>query len=233
MRVAICDDEQVQCQLLTKQLHEWAKEQSVLLEVVPFCNAESFLFHWEDDKKFDLLVLDIEMGELSGMELAKKLRKEGEHVPILFVTGYEYYMAQGYDVEALHYLLKPLKREKLFEVMQRLQKSRKTEEKVLFQAEEGKVFLLPSEIWVIEAMAHQCRLTTVNNCYELKCSISDAKSKFQNEPGIIAVHRSFLVNLRHVSSIMKSELVMDNGMRIPLSRSKSKEVNKAFIKYYC
>ncbi len=95
MRVAICDDEQAQCQLLANELQIWAKEQSVAIEVVPFCDAESFLFHWEDDQKYDLLILDIEMGQMNGMELAGKLRKDGEKIPILFVTGYESYMSQG------------------------------------------------------------------------------------------------------------------------------------------
>ena len=233
MRVAICDDEQVQCHLLTKELKVWAKEQSIILEVVPFCDAESFLFQWEDDKEYDLLILDIEMGKSNGMELARQLRDAGEKVPILFVTGYETYMSQGYEVEALHYLLKPLKREKLFEVMERLQKTQKTEKKLVFTSEEGKIFLSPSKIWYVEAAGHWCMLTTSNDKYKLKCSMSDMRSLLKTEAHIIDVHRSFLVNLQYVASITKQELILDNGERIPLSRSKIKEVNEAFIKYYC
>ena len=84
MRIAICDDEEAQRELLAKYIQEWAKEQQLLIELVPFCDAESFLFHWEDNKNFDLLVLDIEMGNLSGMDLAMKLRDRGEEVPVLF-----------------------------------------------------------------------------------------------------------------------------------------------------
>jgi len=258
MRVAICDDEQVQCQLVTKELQIWSKEQSVTMEVVPFSDAESFLFHWEDDKKYDLLILDIEMGKMNGMELAKKLREDEISIPILFITGYESYMSQGYDVEALHYLMKPIKREKLFEVLNRVKNLVKAEDKILFQVEDGQISLVPSEIWMIEAMVHRsvfqisdgtsdiCPseiwmieamvhrsvLYTQKEKYIIKTSFHEVMKKLEMEKGIILVHRSFLINLKHVASITRNELILDNGMKAPLSRGKAKEVNAAFIQYY-
>ena len=232
MRVAICDDEQVQCLLILNELQIWSKEQAVAMEVVPFSNAENFLFHWEDDKNFDLLILDIEMGQMNGMELAKKLRRDGVSIPILFITGYESYMSEGYDVEALHYLLKPVNREKFFAILDRVKISMKPEEKILFQTEDGKLSLLSSQIWFIEAMAHKSVLYTEKEKYVLKSSFSDVMKRLENETGILTVHRSFLVNLGHVASITKNELIMDNGSKIPLSRGKMKEANEAFIQYY-
>jgi len=232
MRVAICDDEQVQCQLVTKELQIWSKEQSVTMEVVPFSDAESFLFHWEDDKKYDLLILDIEMGKMNGMELAKKLREDEISIPILFITGYESYMSQGYDVEALHYLMKPIKREKLFEVLNRVKNLVKAEDKILFQVEDGQISLVPSEIWMIEAMVHRSVLYTQKEKYIIKTSFHEVMKKLEMEKGIILVHRSFLINLKHVASITRNELILDNGMKAPLSRGKAKEVNAAFIQYY-
>ena len=232
MRIAICDDEQAQRQLLTKYLQEWAREQHLFIETVPFCDGESFLFHWEDDKEFDLLVLDIEMGALSGMELAMRLRDAGEEVPVLFITGYESYMAQGYEVAALHYLLKPVHKEKLSAVLDRLQKKVCAEEKVLFQTEEGSISLVPSDIWYVEAAGHQCVMTAGKGFYLLKHSITETKQLLEGCKGILSCHRSYLVNLQHVSAIIKNEIVMDNGSRIPVSRSNAKAVNEAFIKHY-
>ena len=104
MRIAICDDEKAQRSLITKYLQEWARENGQILELSEFPDAESLLFCWEDEKRFDLLILDIEMGALSGMELAERIRRENEDIPILFITGYETYMAQGYEVSAIQYL---------------------------------------------------------------------------------------------------------------------------------
>ena len=92
MRIAICDDEEAQRALVEKYLREWSEIHSIALETVAFSNAEQFLFVWEEDKIYDLLILDIEMGKISGMDLARKVREENEEIPIIFITGYESYM---------------------------------------------------------------------------------------------------------------------------------------------
>lgn len=232
MRIAICDDEKVQCQLLEKYLREWAVSRRLPLETVSFCDAESFLFQWEEDKDFELLILDIEMGRLSGMELAVKLRGEGAQLPMLFITGYESYMAQGYEVSALHYLLKPVHKDKLFDVLERLRRIPETERKILLQTEEGVLSVVPSDIWYVEAAGHRCTLTVAENSYVLRHSISELRGMLEGVKMIVPCHRSFLVNLQHVSSLVQGELVMDNGIRIPVSRGSAKAVNDAFIKYY-
>ena len=124
MRIAICDDEEVQRLLLQRYVQEWALDSKVEVETRLFASGESFWFAWEDDRAYDLLVFDIEMGQLSGMELAAEIRRKDEDIPILFVTGYDSYMAQGFEVAALHYLLKPLRREKLFAVLDKYNKMR-------------------------------------------------------------------------------------------------------------
>ncbi|MBQ7944749.1 MAG: response regulator transcription factor [Lachnospiraceae bacterium] len=232
MRIAVCDDEEAQRILLTKYLQEWAKQQNILLEVVPFLNAEGFLFCWAEDKAFDLLVLDIEMGEINGMELAMKLREQYADIPILFVTGYESYMAQGYEVSALHYLLKPIHKEKLFQVLDKFQKTKKPEDKLLLQTESGSIFILPSDIWYVEATGHQSVLYTSNRECRIKHSISEVKDLLQDKSCFISSHRSYLVNMQHVSAIVKAELVMDNNVKLPISRGMTKQVNEAFIRVY-
>ncbi len=232
MRIAICDDEKVQCQLLEEYLREWAVSRRLPLETVSFCDAESFLFRWEEDKDFDLLILDIEMGRLSGMELAMKLREQGTRIPVLFITGYDNYMAQGYEVAALHYLLKPVHKDKLFDVLERLQGICMAERKILLHTEDGVLSIVPSDIWYVEASGHRCILAVSENFHTLRHSINELRSMLEGEKMIVPCHRSFLVNLQHVSSLVKTELVMDNGIRIPVSRGSAKAVNEAFIKYY-
>lgn len=78
MRIAICDDEEAQRVLIIKYLQEWATLRGHNVETSSFSSAENFLFSWDEDRQFDLLVLDIEMGVLSGMELARKIREENE-----------------------------------------------------------------------------------------------------------------------------------------------------------
>lgn len=235
MRIAICDDEEAQRLLIQRYVEAWAADNKVALETELFASGESFWFAWEDDSSYDLLIFDIEMGQLNGMELAAGIRRKDEDIPILFVTGYDSYMAQGFEVAALHYLLKPLRKEKLFTVLDKLKKMRmrkKQEEKILFRAEEGPLSLPASKIWYIEAMAHQCILYTEDTSHLLCSSIGEMVRQLCGRREFVRCHRSYLVNVQHISAIVKPELVLDDGRRIPVSRSAEKEVGRVFIELY-
>lgn len=232
MRIAICDDEEAQQKLLEKYLTEWGSRRKERVEVCAFPNAESFLFQWEEDRQFELLILDIEMGALNGMELALKLREKGEEIPLLFISGYDRYMSQGYEVSALHYLLKPVHKEKLFSVLDKVSREKKPPKKLMFQMEEGILTAAVSDIWYIEAADHRCVLRTEGKSCELKHSFGELKKMLEEKEEIVCCHRSYLVNVQHVSAIMKTEIIMDDDTRIPVSRGAVKQVNEAFIRNY-
>lgn len=231
MRIAVCDDEEAQRKLIIHYLKEWALSREQKMETAEFPDGESFLFLWEEEL-FDLLILDIEMGALSGIELAKKVRKKDEEIPILFITGYETYMAQGYEVSAIQYLLKPLYKEKLFTVLDKLLKSRKPEEKKVFYTEEGTICLAPSEIWFAEAAAHYSIIYTKDREYHLRHSITELLKMLDKQKEFVRCHRSYLVNLKHISAITRTEIILDDAKKLPVSRSAHKAVNAAFIKNY-
>jgi len=92
LKIAICDDEEKQRKYLLELLGAWAKLGRHLLEIKEFPNAESFLFQYETEKDFDILLLDVEMEKLSGIDLAKEVRKENKAVQIVFITGYYEYL---------------------------------------------------------------------------------------------------------------------------------------------
>lgn len=232
MRVAICDDEEVQQQLLKNYLKEWAALNEVVIEIKLFRSGENFLFLWEDDKDYDLLIFDIEMGQLSGMELAVKIREQDNTIPILFVTGYDDYIAQGYEVAALHYLMKPLHKEKFFQVLDKLKSEVKQDLKLFFQTEKELIALPLSKIWYVEARAHQCILYTEAEEYILNTSISEMAEYLGAHRDFVRCHRSYLVNLQHISVIVKSELTLDDGRKLPVSRNAEKEVNQAFVRLF-
>lgn len=232
MRIAVCEDEKAQQQWIRQLLLRWGKSKKEMLETVCFSSAEAFLFSWEEDKSYDLLILDIEMGEINGMELAKKIREEGIEFPILFVTGYEEYMAQGYEVSAIHYLVKPLLEERFFAVLERVKEVQRPKEKILFLGEEGMISFPISKIWYIEACGHQCVMVTEKKKQILRESISAVEKKLKGKKEFVRCHRSYLVNLGYVAAVLHQEVVLDNDERIPLSRRLGKEVYQAFIQNY-
>lgn len=129
LKIGICDDDPAQVTLTETLTASWAKENGHSIKIKTYKDAESFLFDFEEENDFDILLLDIEMGDMNGVTLAKNIRKKSETVQIIFITGYSDYISDGYDVAALHYLMKPLKAEKLFEVLNRAAVKIKKDEK--------------------------------------------------------------------------------------------------------
>ena len=119
MKIAICDDSAVDRDYTAGMVEAWARDREILLILRKFPSAEAFLFQYAEEKDWDILLLDIEMGALDGVSMAKSVRKENEAVQIVFLTGYSDYIAEGYEVAALHYLMKPVSREKFFSVLDR------------------------------------------------------------------------------------------------------------------
>lgn len=128
--MAVCDDQQEDRDFGQQCVLAWAQARGFAVEVAQFPTGEAFLFQYEEDRAWDILLLDVEMAQVSGVELAQRIRQEDQALQIVFLTGYSDYIAQGYDVSALHYLLKPVSREKLFAVLdraaQRLESAQRT-----------------------------------------------------------------------------------------------------------
>ena len=117
--IAVCDDSAADREFLTDLTRRWAEARGHRLELRGFVSAEEFLFQCGDGGGFDMVLLDIEMVSMNGVALAKEIRKDNESVQIIFITGYSDYIAEGYEVAALHYLMKPVKEEKLFQILDR------------------------------------------------------------------------------------------------------------------
>jgi DNA-binding LytR/AlgR family response regulator len=235
MHISLCDDETSQTEILEKYITEWSEQRGIPVSFSCFESSEAFLFDLEDHGNCDLLVLDIEMKGISGIELARKLRSDNINIPILFVTGYDSYMSQGFDVAALHYLIKPVNKDKLFEVLDRADRGIAESPRCIFSAEDGSEISVPvSDIWYIEATGHSCVLYKKDTRVPLRISISTASGTLKTVAAdkLVSCHRSYIVNLDHVSQVTRSDVVLDDGRCVPLSRLKAPEFQKKFISNY-
>jgi DNA-binding LytR/AlgR family response regulator len=231
LTIAICDDEQTELKYLNMLVKHWADDRGIAIHIRTFISAENFLFTYEENKSFDILLLDIEMGKMNGVELAKHIRRENEGIQIIFITGFSDFIAEGYEVSALHYLLKPVNEKKLSEVLDKAQKGLSQKQKSIIVAVDGQSYRIPmGKIMLCESFAHSTVITTKSNSYNVRLSISELKN--QLDETFIQCHRSYLVGISHISHISKTDVFLDNGHMIPLSRRLYNEVNQAFIRYF-
>ena len=229
-QIGICEDRLADREYISKLVYEWAKNACYFVELKEYNSCEQFLFA-EEDTLTDILLLDIEMGKMDGMTLARKLREKQDRVQIIFTTGFPEYIAEGYEVAALHYLMKPVQKEKLFCALNRAVKALdKTEPVLLLPVDAGVIRIAPGSIMYVEAFLHNVSVTYEHGMVTVKYPISKMEELLGAD--FVKCHRSYLVSLKHISQILKTELVMDDGTKLPISRSASADVYKAFISYH-
>lgn len=228
--ISICDDEDSQAEYTRALVEQWAKSRDYLVEITAFPSAESFLFHYEENKNTDILLLDIEMNQMNGVDLAKEIRRENKEVQIVFITGYMEYIAAGYDVEALHYLLKPVMAEKLFPVLDRAAQRLQRRESCLLITQGDQVARVP--LHEIRSMEVRQNYVTIHagEDYTVKRTLSDIEKDL--DESFFRTGRSFIVNLRYVRKITKTEVLLKEGGAVPLSRGLYHSINQAVIRYF-
>lgn len=227
LRVGICDDSQTDGAYVGSLLSRWAQERGITLRVEQFPSAESFLFRYEEEKRFDLLLLDVEMGQLDGVSLAKEIRRGNQQVQIVFITGYSDYIAEGYEVAALHYLLKPVDGDKLRTVLDRAVDKVRREERVLTLEQGGEMVRIPlGEIRYLEV----CRnYVTVHGRedYTTKATLRGLEEELDGR--FHRLGRSMVVNLEAVRRVTRSQVVLADGSVLPLPRGAYEGLNRAII----
>lgn len=233
MRIAICDDEPSQAGLLRGYVDDWSRAHHEPAEISVFPSSEAFLFAWEEDKAWDALLLNIQMAGMDGMALARKLRGEGSALPIVFITGFADYMGEGFEVEALHYLLKPVDVPKLFACLDRALRRAGQGAELLLDTVDGEALRLPQkELGAVEAVGHHTRLILADGS-SVETKISFRELTGQLTPGdFVQCHRSYMVGLRQVRRMGKDQLVLDSGVAIPVSRRLFGVTNAAFVAFY-
>lgn len=226
-QIAICDDSEIDVEYLKSLLEEWQKTHSESFLVSSFPSAESFLFQYEDEKKYDILLLDVEMKEMNGVELAKKVRKIDENIPIIFITGYSDYIADGYDVDALQYLMKPLKKEKFFETLDRaIQKCKKNEIALYLKTTEGTEKVLMTQIQYVEAQQNYFIVHGKKN-YMVRGSLNEFEKELDSH--FYRMGRSYIVNLAWITKITREQVYLSSGVILSLPRGHYDSLNQAFI----
>ena len=226
-KIAICDDSDADRQYFSRIVTEWAAKTNYTVKIAFFSSAENFLFHYAEKSDFDILLLDIEMGDMDGVTMAKKLRQNNDSIQIIFITGYSDYISEGYEVDALHYLMKPVKKEKLFSVLDRGIEKLSKNEKVLNFMIHGEMVRVP--IYQIRYADVSRNYVTIHalDCLTVKMTLGELERELDDR--FYRAGRSVVVNLTQISRVTKKEIKMNDGESIPLPRGAYEGVNRAII----
>lgn len=220
IKIAICDDEKN----IRSYIHSLIGKQDMACEITEYASADEYL---SCGIEHDLLFLDIEMNDstsgIDGMRMAKRIRgmKLIRQPIIIFVTGYEKYVYDAFDVDAFQYLLKPIDEQKFAEVFWRAAKQ------IFFETEQKKKTLsiqcgseckvIPIEnIYYLESRNHKIVLHLQERELEYYAKIGDLEKELRGQ--FFRIHRGYLVNFSYVEGYDRAEVMLINGERLPLSK---------------
>ncbi len=235
LHIGICDDDEILLETLAGEVEGWAAERREACSVELLSTADSFLFAWEEKKDMDVLLLDIEMPGMDGLALARKLRRSGERLEIIFVTGSADYALEGYDLEAVSYLVKPVKRERLYLALDRARERADRREVLLAAVSAGEVErVYVSDICYLESEGHETILRKRNGTgISCKESLQQLERELEEKTeAFFKPHRSYFINLAYVERITKKDVQMEGGVMIPIARGKWEALNLAYMRYF-
>ena len=226
IKIAVCDDDP---KILKETLELLTQYDRLPVSADAYTSGGALL---AAGKKYDILLLDIDMEGLNGIETARRIREADREVKLIYVTNYSDYTIFAFGVHAFAYLLKPLKAEELFAQLDEAfaYGLAGPEKEMEFQAKEGIVRVLPSQILCFEYLERQVLLHTSEQVWHLKRQITELAREMESH-GFAMPHKSFVVNLHAVQRIRGYEITLTDGMTVPLSQKKSALFRRALNEY--
>ena len=229
-RIVLCDDSPADLMVLRGHLEQLKEKRPV--DIISYTDGLDLLKDYKQKGFCDILVLDMRMKTMGGIEVAKHIRQLDDEVPILIVTATVDYAVEGYKVGAFRYIVKPVEGSDFLsaveELLDRLQK--KQASIFSFPSMNGTTKLMTDHIYYLESDLRTIRVVAKEGTFTFTGTISSLEEQLRTD-GFIRIHKSFLVNVSHIYNIFKDSVTMDNKEVLPMSKHKRKEVNQEFLSY--
>lgn len=229
IRIAIVEDDNKQVSLLNEYIERYKQETGENFLISAFSNGLNFLEAY--DCNFDIVLMDIEMKIMNGMEAAIKLRKKDENVCLIFITNMAQYAIKGYEVDAMDFIVKPVG---YFVFKIKLEKAigriKKADGELIRIRHEGsfKVFDV-KDIYYVESRNHIVTYHTASGEYTERKNISTLGERLEKF-NFIMINRCYLVNIKYITEVKTSSLIV-NKDELSVSRSRKNAVKKALADY--
>lgn len=221
LTIGICDDNAEQVQLLMRYLNDYQGDDE--LQIVQSTKPEVFLAELQTNKPH-LVFLDIDMGEMNGIQLGDSIKSLNEDTIIVYITAHEEYALEAFRVRAFHYLLKPLTKEKFYQAFEEavrliLKDSRLKPAKALTVEAKGEIYCLDyNDICYFEKIGHQIKIHTQNRDIYYYDNLFNLLEQLDTH-SFIRCHQGYIVNVDKIRGFRDKTLFLDENLQLPVSRS--------------
>jgi DNA-binding LytR/AlgR family response regulator len=235
IHIAICDDSKQERQILAALFKRYQELHATPLQIHIFQNGFSLLDAIDQGKRFDITILDILMPGENGIEIARNIRASGTDTEIIFLTSSPEYAVDSYEVKAQNYLLKPVTEEKFFasidSILAELDE-KDTASFIIYTTEKQYSRIRVSSL-VYGEVTH--RTITLHLADQTMISAVMTFTEFQDilkaYPDFIYPHRSYAVNMHYIQYVTKSDIILTDGQKIPLSRNNYTKISEQFLNF--
>ncbi|AUN14239.1 LytR/AlgR family response regulator transcription factor [Paraclostridium sordellii] len=229
IKIGICEDEKEIQDLIETYLQSILKSVNIDYEIKKYNLGEELLE--SNLKEIDILLLDIQMGQINGMDTARKIREVDNKMEIIFITSLIDYVQEGYEVRAYRYLLKPIEEEELKKhVLTCIKEIENKNSYILIKNKSNKYKICLEEIKYIEVQKKNMIIHTINKDFDVIYSLEKIEKDLKLDK-FVRCHKSFLVNLSYVENIKLNTAILESGEEVPVSRYRYKEVKERFLKF--
>ena len=231
IRIAVCDDERKILDEVSGYIKNYAEKKSKEIEVFRFDSATSLIGALEDGKSFDIFVLDVYIGDERGTVLARDIRKLGIESPIIFATTSVEHAPESYETGTLRYLIKPINPAKFYEAMDAaLASVEKISQRLIkMKTENGLESINVSHIICSEVHDHYQYVTMYNGTQiKIRMTVTELFTMLSGYGGFIRIGSAYIINLRHVKNVSRTEVCLYNDVSIQIPRGKHAEIKNAF-----
>lgn len=232
IKIAICDDDARWLESIKEDVSKWAFGYDIQVMIYIFDNGDQLLEHCRREHT-DILLLDIMMPLLNGMDAAHEIREQDQHMKIIFLTSSPEFAIESYDVKASGYLLKPAPYEKLCAVLNDcVQTIDANPESITIRTESGYQNIYLYQIECVEAQNKKVVFTFSDGIVlETLGTLSSYEEILNCEKGFFKCHRSYLVYIPAVDHFTASEIMTKGGCRVPIARGKRKAFEEFYFSY--
>ncbi len=223
VNVAIVEDEQKHAEILKTYLEKYGTEHNADFNIELFGDGLDIVEDY--DSHFDIVFLDIQMRHLDGMSAAKRIRELDSSVVLIFITSTVQYAVQGYSVDALGYVLKPVPYVAFSQLVEKAMgriESKRKKNYIGFSTSQKQVKLDVSRIIYIESQRNNVLIHTKEENFLTAGPLKKYDEELDGM-GFSQCHSAYIVNLSYVSAVRHEELVLTSGVTLPISRARKKE----------